>query len=78
MKAEEAIKIAFEHSERMQSIYKSITESAKRGNYELCLNTHHIHSTEMEVLRQNGFTATYVTSELDGGQMALIKWNPLP
>lgn len=74
MTADEARKIAFEHSEKMRKIYQSIETSAKRGNQELYMNTQSISPPEMEVLRKNGFSAGYETDPTDGGQYVLIKW----
>lgn len=74
MKAEEARKISFAHSERMQKLYKMIENSAKHGNGELGVNTADATKAEMEVLQNNGYVVSYETSEIDGGQWVLIKW----
>jgi hypothetical protein len=74
MKAEEARKLTHDHSKRMQKIYKSIEDCAKQGNNELYLHTGDATMPELEVLRKNGFTAGYETSETDGGQFIVIKW----
>lgn len=74
MTAEEAKKLTFEHSKRMQAIYKSIEKSAMKGNNELYMHTGEVTVNEMEVLKKNGFVVGYETSETDGGQFAVIKW----
>lgn len=75
MKAEEARKITREHSKRIQHIYDCIEKEAKAGNSVLILNVSQANTQELDVLRSNGFTADYATSEIDGGQFIEIKWS---
>lgn len=74
MKAEEARKLSSEHSKRIQKVYALIAESAKKGNNEVWLSTSEASGHELDVLRSNGYTAGYETSEVDGGQFVVIKW----
>lgn len=74
MDAKEARKLSHDHSKRMQTIFKSIAESAKKGNTEVYLNSGEATSAELEVLKTKGFTTRYETSETDGGQFIVVKW----
>ena len=74
MTAAEARKLTQQHSKRMQEVYKSIENSAKKGNNEVAIGHWEASTQELEALRANGFTATYETHEIDGGQYILIKW----
>lgn len=74
MKAHEARKLTHDHSKRMQAIYKKIQESAKIGNNEITLFVSECSREELSVLRDNGYTAGYETSETDGGQFIIVKW----
>lgn len=74
MTAEDARKLSFKHSKRMQLIYELIEASAKKGNRELQLFTSDCNKEEMEVLKKNDFAASYESSETDGAQFVLIKW----
>lgn len=74
MTANEARKLAFENSKRMNAIYEDIRKSALRGNSSVYLNTGMASAPELEILKANGFTYGYETSEIDGGQMLLVKW----
>lgn len=74
MKADEARKFAFENSKRMNEIYETIKESAKRGNRSVCLHTGMASKPELEILQEKGFKWTYETSETDGGQFLQIIW----
>lgn len=74
MKAEEARKITFEHSKRMQVLYEAIERSAKRGNSQCSFDTSCASKEEIEVLNSNGFEAGYTTADEDGMQYVLVKW----
>ena len=74
MTAAEARQLSFEHSKRMTHIYNRIKDSAKVGNNEVYLNTGDASKEEIGVLKNNGYTASYETSETDGGQFVVIKW----
>ena len=74
MKAAEARKLTNAHSNRMQQIYAGIAGAAEKGCDHVYLFTGDITCSEQEVLRENGYTITYETSETDGGQMVLVKW----
>ena len=74
MKADEARKLAFENSKKMNAIYAAIRESAKRGNDYVTLHTGMAAKEEIEILRSNGFICSYETSEIDGGQFLQISW----
>lgn len=74
MNAEEARILTRNHSKRMQDIYSHIEKSAKQGNSEIHLFTSQASASELEVLRKNGFHASYETSETDGGQFVIVKW----
>lgn len=74
MTAEQATQISFEHSKRIQKIYEAVEKSAKSGNHEVAISHWEATGADLEVLRRNGFTATYETHEIDGGQYILIKW----
>jgi len=58
----------------MKKIYDDIAFSAKKGNSSCCFHNGDASKEELEVLRANGFTATYETSETDGGQFIVVKW----
>lgn len=74
MTAEQARKLAFENSKRMNAIYEDIRKSAMRGNSSVYLHTGMASTPEIEILKANGFSCGYEVSETDGGQMLLIKW----
>lgn len=58
----------------MKDIYECIERSAKRGNSFVTLDHSAASIPELEILRANGFAAEYESSETDGGQYILIKW----
>lgn len=74
MKAEEARKLTHDHSKRMQYIYKKIENDAKTGSNETWLFVSEASKEEIEVLKLNGYNVEYNTSEIDGGQMIVVKW----
>lgn len=74
MKADEARKLAFENSKKMNEIYETIKESAKRGNRSVCLHTGMASKPELDILKEKGFNWKYEVSETDGGQFLEITW----
>lgn len=74
MTAEEARKLTFAHSERMQKIYARITDNAKQGRSNASFNTTECTSDEMKVLTEKGYAAKYDNAEEDGYQFVIISW----
>lgn len=74
MNAEEARRLSFIHSKRMQCIYSKIENYAKKGYNEVHLCTNEASKEEMQVLRDNGYSAEYKNAEIDGGQYIVISW----
>lgn len=74
MKAEEARKITAQHSKRMKAIYADIELAAKSGYSSTVISVGMASAPELDILRKNGYSASYETSEIDGGQFIVIKW----
>jgi hypothetical protein len=74
MTADEARKLTFAHSERMQKVYTRIADNAKQGRSYASFNTSECTSDEMKVLADKGYSVKYDQAEEDGYQFVAVSW----